>query len=519
MTIYDQFNRPYRKRKTPDRRPLAAAPILDSSREYVADGLTPQRLAALFRQADNGDMSRQADLFDQMEERDAHLIGEMSKRRNVITNVDFQITPVSDDRRDAAIAEFCENWIADQHDWPDTLIAFQDAVGKGYAGMELIWDVSEHQAVISELKFLEQKRFTFLDHDGFIRRIPLLITDENMMGEEIRPWSIALHIYGGKSGHPARSGIYRVCSWGYLFKHYGLKDWVIFSEVYGMPLRLGKYNPGAKEEDKEALQTALVSLGADAAGIISSNTEVEFITGQTGAASSDMYARLLAFCDKAMSKAVVGQTLSAELEGQGSRAATETHNQIREDLVQADARALASTARSQILRPLVGFNFGWDAPVPRFRFKCDPPEDLKYMAETYKVIADMGFDVSQEHISQRFNIPMRGKKETPLAKKQTSVQPFPQEPTELKKLKDDPPESPQDDLLGNDDAAEKIQKSMDALLAQVLKAVDGAGSFEEIGEKLYEIYPTLDDSAFQELLRRAVTASAMIGYAGAQDEI
>ena len=31
----------------------------------------------------------------------------------------------------------------------------------------------------------------------------------------------------------------------YLLKNYHLKDWVSFAEIYGLPLRLGKYAPGA----------------------------------------------------------------------------------------------------------------------------------------------------------------------------------------------------------------------------------------------------------------------------------
>ena len=46
-----------------------------------------------------------------------------------------------------------------------------------------------------------------------------------------------------------------------------LVDWVSFAEVYGLPLRLGKYAPGASEADKVALMQALIQIGADAAGI------------------------------------------------------------------------------------------------------------------------------------------------------------------------------------------------------------------------------------------------------------
>jgi len=101
VTLFDQFGRPVqRESKQPLRRPLATAPITDAWREYVASGLTPVRLANLFKEADTGDIRRQAELFDQIEERDGHIVGEIGKRKNVILDVDFQITPATDDTRD-----------------------------------------------------------------------------------------------------------------------------------------------------------------------------------------------------------------------------------------------------------------------------------------------------------------------------------------------------------------------------------------------------------------------------------
>jgi phage gp29-like protein len=45
----------------------------------------------------------------------------------------------------------------------------------------------------------------------------------------------------------------------YLFKNYAVKDWVAFAEVFGMPLRIGKYEPGATKADREALIQAETS--------------------------------------------------------------------------------------------------------------------------------------------------------------------------------------------------------------------------------------------------------------------
>jgi F-type H+-transporting ATPase subunit beta len=41
-----------------------------------------------------------------------------------------------------------------------------------------------------------------------------------------------------------------------LFKNYDIKDWVIFLEKYGQPMRLGKFTPGASEDDKKVVGRA-----------------------------------------------------------------------------------------------------------------------------------------------------------------------------------------------------------------------------------------------------------------------
>ena len=59
MTILDQFGRPFETRKMPEKRSLAAAPILDTWRDYVSAGLTPQKLTTLLKEADAGNVQRQ----------------------------------------------------------------------------------------------------------------------------------------------------------------------------------------------------------------------------------------------------------------------------------------------------------------------------------------------------------------------------------------------------------------------------------------------------------------------------
>lgn len=52
----------------PDSREIAVAHVSDKYSEYPSNGLTPVRLAEIFREADAGDVLRQMELFEEMEE-------------------------------------------------------------------------------------------------------------------------------------------------------------------------------------------------------------------------------------------------------------------------------------------------------------------------------------------------------------------------------------------------------------------------------------------------------------------
>lgn len=194
-----------------------------------------------------------------------------------------------------------------------------DAIGKGFAVSEIIWGYDEGHVVVKEIKSRHQKRFFWDSVDDSFK----VRTAEAPQGIELPTNKFILHRYKARSGHPSRAGVLRVVAWMYLFKNYDLKDWVSFAEIYGLPLRLGKYQPGASEEDKRALMAALVQIGADAAGIIPDGTTIEFITTEKNS-STNLYEQLARYCDEQISKAVLGQTLTSD-SGGGSYAQSKTH--------------------------------------------------------------------------------------------------------------------------------------------------------------------------------------------------
>lgn len=516
MQLYDQFNRPVRQEKKPERRTLAAAPILDSWREYVSSGLTPSTLATILKEADAGDVRRQAELFDQMEEKDAHILGEKSKRQNVILDMDFNVAPASDDARDAKVAEFVENYFGDMTDFADTLVSLQDAVGKGFTALETVWDVSSGQALPEKLEFIEQKRFLFTDGKGILRKHPLLISDDELMGAEIPAWKMLFHRYGGKSGHPARSGIYRVCAWMYLFKNYSIKDWVAFCEVYGMPLRLGKYASGAGKDDKDALVAAIQSLGSDAAGIISKDTEIEFVEAVSGKATGDLYEALASFANRENSKAILGQTLSAEVGDKGSYAAAKTHEGVRLDLLKADGRALAATIRHQLIRPIVGFNFGWDTACPKYESVWEETEDLNKKSEWVTELLDRNVEMPVSFVRREFNIPEAEKGEAVIGAPSTNTQTESVAAKLVKLITAKANGTGADDLSPTDTLVALGEKALETadlkdVMAPVRELLDRAESLEAFQAALPDVFAELSASDLGAMMQQALVLAELSG--------
>lgn len=399
MAILDQNGLPFPAR--PEQREIASASLRDKYSSYPSQGLTPQRLAKILKEADQGDIYRQMELFEEMEEKDPHLFSIFQTRKLAVQGLEWEIMPYSVSTQDKKIAEFVGEVLYNLDCFDDMIVDLLDAIGKGLAVSEIMWTIRNSQVWINDIKWRHQKRFTYDDYWNL-----RLLTDESpALGIEMPPAKFVVHKYKAKSGYPGRAGVLRVCAWMYLFKNYDIKDWVSFAEVYGKPIRLGKFKPGATKEDKETLYQAIVQLGTDAAGVISESTMIEFIETKT-AAGATVHQALAAYCDAAMSKAVLGQTLTTEIGDKGSFAASKTHDGVRQDIKEADCKALAKTIGRDLIRPLVLFNFGEITHMPWLKFRYEPPEDIAQTANTYKVvIRDIGLPVSQEHVYERFGIP------------------------------------------------------------------------------------------------------------------
>lgn len=495
-------------RARPDTGEIAVSSVQDKYSGYPSNGLTPKRLAAIFREADAGDVLRQMELFEEIEEKDPHLFSQLQTRKNAVTGLDYEIIPFSDDPRDKEIADFVAEELGSLESFEDITLDLLDAIGKGIAVSEIMWGYDGGRVVIKDVKWRHQKRLLW-DTDDNLR----ITTDDHPEGLLLTPNKFIVHRYKARSGHPARAGVLRVVAWMYLFKNYDVKDWLAFCEIFGIPLRLGKYAPGASEDDKRALMEALVKIGTDAAGIIPVGTEIDFVNTEK-ASSTNLFERLARYCDEQVSKAILGQTLTSD-SGGGSYAQSKTHNEVRHDLTAADCRALAATLRRDLIRPLVVYNFGEDRRIPKIRYDCEEAGDLKETAEVCKtLICDIGLPIAENYLYKKFSIPEPGEGETTITPPRAAPLPF----KETLVLKDRGGEAVQDqvDRIA-DAAAEEGEKSFSGVLDPVVKLLDRADSLEEVKELLEDeetverVLREMDVGALDNLLQRAMTLAYLEG--------
>ncbi|MBS0599590.1 MAG: DUF935 domain-containing protein, partial [Proteobacteria bacterium] len=381
----------------PDTLPTAPLPVPQTSRALTLQnefqthpgrGLTPSRLASILEAAEQGNPLAQFDLFEDMEERDGHIAAEMVRRRRALTRLDWDIIPPPNPtsaEKKAALQ--LKEWVADLPDLEELLFDTTDAIGKGFVCQEIEWGRIEGAWLPRSITHRPQSWFRFVR--GYTQEIRLRTAG---YGDPLQPGGWIVHTHKAKSGYLERSSLFRVLVWPYLFKNYSVGDLAEFLEIYGLPLRLGKYPPGASDVEKATLMRALVNLGHNAAGIVPSTMALEFQKAADGDAKQS-FEVMIDFCERTQSKIILGATLTSQAgRGSNTNALGTIHNEVRKDLTDSDAKQIAGVWSRDVVWPLALFN-GLIADrkrCPRLAFNLQEPEDLANYAQSLPPLVGLG---------------------------------------------------------------------------------------------------------------------------------
>lgn len=506
---------------------------------HPADGLDPVRLAGILRGAESGDPVRYLELAEQMEERYLHYLSVLGTRKRAVSQLDITIEAATSDKEDEKVADFVREWV-DRDELELEIFDMLDAIGKGFSVTEIVWDVSGNTWLPKHLCWVDPR---WIEFDRADLRTPMLKTAEGP--QALAPYGFVVHEHKAKSGLAIRGGLARAASWSYLFQSFAIKDWVAFAEVYGLPLRIGRYDSGETDANIRTLLRAVAGISSDAAAVIPKSMDIEFQNSDKGGSSS-LFDTLCAYLDRQVSKAVIGQTATTDADTGGLGSGKE-HGDVRSDIRDADAKLLAATLTRDVIAPIARLNFGQDAKTPRLKIGVAESWDAEKMMPVVKEFVAMGGKVAMKAVRDKIGMAEPKPDDELLAAPATAPAPPPENaqdapggPGQDRRQPGDPskgPERPLRALKGGLDtegaaaAAAIAAEASDAIEDLVVDMLDGwqpvaddvaafveqvfatCSSFDEAKGRLTEILAGLDLTPFAGGLARASFNARLAGAA------
>ena len=369
----------------------------------VANILDPATLGAVLTEMDMGNQIQYMVLAYEVEERWPHFFSVLSTRKLAVSGLTLSIEAATDDAQDVKIADAVRDMLDAEMTSP-AIYDLMDGISKSYSVSEIMWDRDGKAWWPRELKGRDARFFHYDILTG--QELRLYDVADPAFGVPLTPYKFVAHRPNIKTGLPIKRGLARLALVPYLMQSYCLKDWQAFAETMGIPLRLGKYPATATAEEKSILLKAVSGIGIDTAGIVPDTMSIDFETKGTTSGGDRIFADLVEYWDKALSKAVLGQTASTE-GTPGKLGNEDSQENVREDIRTNDAKQVAATLRRDLIRPIVDLNFG---PQPRGRYPkvtlaTETEEDLVKLGSALSVFIDRGLRVEESVIRDRFGLP------------------------------------------------------------------------------------------------------------------
>lgn len=367
---------------------------------HPAQNITPQRMTSLLRNAEQANARGYYELAEEMEEKDLHYLSVLGTRKRAVAQLPRSVEPADDSEQAKADAKFIEDWL-DRETLEIELFDILDAVGKGTSHCEIIWNQGDAW-LPEKLIWRQPSWFEYDQTDGETA----LLRSEGGTLEPLPFGKFISHVHSAKSGIPVRGGLARAVAWFWMFKNYSIKDWLAFLEMYGQPMRVGRYDVGASEENIRKLQRAVSQIGTDAAATYPRTMDIEFIDAKGGTAPADLWQAMILFINDEVSKAVLGQTSSADAKASGiGSGQSDLHGEVRDDIARADGKMLAATLNRDLVKPMIFFNFGPRKKYPRIKIQKPDPIDVKSKVEAARELAALGVEIDAEEMREMAGLP------------------------------------------------------------------------------------------------------------------
>ncbi len=451
---------------------------------------------------------------------DAHVMGEMRTIHAALLEFEWRIVPGGGEPAAANAANLATEIMArrpaPEMTWPDVAWSMADALFRGMAVHEVIWmRAANRQFVPDRIEHRSSRRFAF-DGDG---RLRLLTRRRPFDGEPVPEKVFLLGRHMPTYDNPYGIAVLSACFWPYVFKHSGYKYFTTFCERFGFPWPVGKYPPDGGSIDADGMVEAMSRMVMNGVAAIPSDAETEFPGHSVHSSGATPHERLTQACNRELSKALTSQTLATEIDGEGSRAASETHH-ARERAGHLSLRQIVSGTLNTLFEWVTEINFGARIAPPAIEY-FDEDEARMNWAKLYETARRyVPIPLSDAYKNLRITPPTDGEPVLPgfgVPGPQRLGGPGNEDRREFAAPGAGPDAALDEALQAMLDADEgALVRSIGRELTQPI--VDAARSDPDmLGGRLAELYPDIDAGELDDLLARVLFVAEILGRAEAAE--
>ena len=362
----------------------------------VLNRLSPETLASILRDVRSGECPAEyLELAQDMEMRDLHYRSVLSTRKDAVCGLEIKVEPASDDKRDIELAEAVKTDIVQNRSARFTRLVrdMLDALAKGFSVCEIEWNTQGKTWKPKKYAWKDPRWFQYDKESGQTIMLRDQLTTEL---HPLLPNKFIIHEPHLISGTQIAGGLALPALFYFMLKSYDVTSWAAFIDRYGFPIRLGKYNRKATPDDIKTLRRAVASIGADFGAVIPEGATIEIIESKTSSENSEAYQKMATWIDKQISKLVLGQTMTTD-DG-SSRAQGEVHEEVRQDIAAADAKAVADTLTSSLVISYINLNFGEQENYPEIVLYKPDEQNIEQVVNAIEKLAPHGLTVKAEEI-------------------------------------------------------------------------------------------------------------------------
>jgi phage gp29-like protein len=395
---------------------------------------TPQMVEYLIRDALQGDLTRQWEMFDLMERTWPRLQGNLKKLREKALAIEWFAQPFARkgakptaeaERRAAQLEEALWGMrpdpFGDENDFEGLLFDILDGWGKCISVQEILWETraGETGAVVvpRAARWVNPKLYGYPDRRGQADRLMLKAealggrgagSAEPGAGEnwvEFLPDKFVVAVAKQKSGHPAGAALLQPLAFFWAASNFSWEWFLNFGQLFGQPIRWANYAKGADADTIGKIEAMLANMGSAAWAAFPEGTTIQLLEAVKASAEGPQE-RLLNAVDRICDILVLGQTLTTDVGNSGSRALGTVHAGVLSDREQAVCRFAARVLNSQLIPAWSRLNFGDDAECPYLVPDIEEEEDTKAMAEMFKTAGEAGVRVPIQFAHDKLGIPI-----------------------------------------------------------------------------------------------------------------